>query len=97
MKIYLYMSFSISPFFYSGSNSHPFQGVVQGNYAAPALWLIIIIFLTHYLYHKQVVTQLFLPISKISVALVTLLYINNSSLYIFSDGNESATIMIVKV
>ena len=93
MKIYLHTLLGISSSFYSSSNSHPFQEVVQENGTALALWLIIMIFLTCYLYLKQIVTQLFLSIFKIVVVLAALLYIDD----IFNDRSESATIIVLKV
>ena len=49
MKMHLCTAFGVSTSVYA-SDLQPFQGVVQGNEAAPALWLNISILLIKYLY-----------------------------------------------
>ena len=45
MKMFLRMSHGISENYYLDNEGQPFQGVVQGSGVAPALWMIISIFL----------------------------------------------------
>ena len=63
IKIYLRTAFGVSTPFYT-SNGQPFQGAMQGNGAAPALWLIISVFLIRHLYQQKVVTSITSPIFK---------------------------------
>ena len=49
MKMYLRTAFRILSKFYSGSLDSLFCSAVQGNKVAPALWLIVSIFLVRYL------------------------------------------------
>ena len=56
MKMFLQTAFGVSKNYYSGNDDRPFQGVVQGSGAAPALWMIISIFLVRYLYSKNLTT-----------------------------------------
>ena len=63
MKMFLRTSCGISQTSYSEEEGRPFQGVVQGSGAAPALWLIMSIFFVRYLHSKNVTTQLRIPIS----------------------------------
>ena len=83
------------PFFYT-SDGQPFQGNVQGNGAAPALWLIISIFLIRYLYQQKVVSSLSSPISNVSKLLAALMYIDDTDLYVFNDGSLDVSKVVLK-
>ena len=96
MKMFLRTLFGISQHFYSGSDEQPFQGMVQGNGAAPPVWLIISIFLVRYLYSKRVVSHLMIPISGLVVALAALIYVDDTDLYVFNDSNSSAEEVVNK-
>ena len=85
MRMHLHTAFSVSSSFYTSDNL-PFQGTVQGNGAAPALWLIISIFLIRYLYQQKVVTAVISPISKMSQFLAALLYVDDTDLYVFNNN-----------
>lgn len=52
IKMHLRISFGVSTSFYS-RNGQLFQGTVQGNGVAPALWLIMSVFLIRYLHQKK--------------------------------------------
>jgi len=56
MNMHLQTSFGTSKTSYSGTSAEPFQGAVQGNGAAPVLWLIISIILVRYLYALRLVS-----------------------------------------
>ena len=49
MKMFLRTSHGVSTNYYSDKEGMSFQGAVQGSRAAPALWMIISIFLVRYL------------------------------------------------
>ena len=70
---------------------------MQVNRVAPPLWLIILIFLVRYLYSQRVVVQLVTPVSNILVLIVVLTYINDTDLYMFNNGGDSAASLVVKV
>ena len=95
MKMHLRTAFGVSTTFYS-SDSQPFQGAVQGNGAAPALWLIISIFLIRYLHQQKVVTAITSPISKLCQYLAALLYVDDTDLYVFNNGVNSTQEIILK-
>ena len=93
MKINLSTTFGVSTSFYS-SDTLRFQGEVQGNGAAPALWFIISIFLIRYLHHRKVVSSLSSPISNITQFLVALMHVDDTDLHVFNeDFVDSATLV----
>ena len=69
---------------------------MQGNGVAPLLQLIILIFLVRYLYSKSVVIQLVTSVSNMLVTIIALMHINNTDLFIFNDGGDSAEVLVVK-
>ena len=85
MKMHLRTVFGVSSSFYT-SEVQPFQGTVQGNGAAPALWLIISVFLVRYIYQQKVVTSTISPISTLSQLLAALMHVDDTDLYVFNDG-----------
>ena len=52
MKMFLRTSYGVSETFYLGDIKTLFEGVVQGSRAVSVLWLIMSIFLMHYLCSK---------------------------------------------
>ena len=90
MKMYLRTTFELSEMYYLGKNCYQFQGVVQGNRVAPLSWLIINIFLIRYLYQKKIITKLVMLMSRLVVPLAALLYIDDTNLYVFNSGCNSA-------
>ena len=95
MKIYLRTDFGVSTSLYS-SNGKPFQGSVQGNDAALALWLIMPVLLIRYLHQQKVVTSITSPISKILQYLADLLHVDDTDLYVFNDGSMRAQKGVIK-
>ena len=57
MKIFLYTAFETSETYYLGEEGMLFQGVAQGSGAAPALWMIISIFLIKYSHRQNIRMQ----------------------------------------
>ena len=96
MKMFLRTSFGLSKNAYAGENGRPFQGVVQGSGAAPALWMIISIFLVKYLYNKKATTQLSAPVSRIVIPLAALMFADDADLYVFNSGIEITKEIVVK-
>ena len=84
MKMHLRTAFGVSSSFYTG-NDLPFQGAVQGKGSVPDLWLIISMFLTRHLHHKNVVTKIITPVSKISHCLAALMHVDDTDLHVFND------------
>lgn len=96
MKIFLRTSYGISQTSYSGEEGRPFQGVVQGSGAAPALWLIISIFFLRYLHSKNVTTQLRTPISGVLLPLAALMFVDDTDLYVFNSGVDTTRELVIK-
>ena len=88
-------SFGMSTPFYS-SNGQQFQGAVQGNGSAPALWLIISLFLIRYLLQQKVVTAIASPISKICQFLAALMHVDSTDVYLFNDDSMSSQEVVTK-
>ena len=95
--MFLRILFGISTNSYSGDEGRPFQGVVQGSSAAPALWIIISIFLIQYLYSKNLTSHLFMPFSGIIVFLATLIFVDDTDLYIFNCRVDTTEDLVYKV
>ena len=66
VKMHLRAAFDVSTSFHT-SDLQPFQDAVQGNGEAPALWLIMCIFLIKYLYQQNIVTSITSTISRLSM------------------------------
>ena len=96
MKMFLRTSHGISTTYYSDTIGQPFQGVVQGSGAAPALWLIISIFLVRYLHSKKVTTEIISPISRVVLPLATLIFVDDTDLHVFNSGSDSAEEVVIK-
>ena len=96
MKIFLRTSHGMSENYYSDNEGQPFQGVVQGSGAAPALWMIISIFLVQYLYSKNLTTYLTTPVSKIVMPLAALIFVDDTDLYVFNSGSETTEEIVLK-
>ena len=93
MKIHLRTAFGVSSFFYA-SEGQPFQGAVQGNGAAPVLWLIISIFLIRYLCQQKVVTRFSSPILNIRQLFAALMHVDGTDLYVFNDGTSDVSAVV---
>lgn len=80
MKMFLRTGFGVSEIYYSGCEEKSFQCAAQGSGAAPALWIVISIFLVHYLHSKDLATQLSTPISRAILPLVALIFADDACL-----------------
>ena len=96
MKMFLRTVFGVSENYYSGNDDRLFQGIVQGSSAAPALWIIISIFLVRYLYSKNLTTQLSIPLSGLVILLVALIFVDNIDLYVFNSGSDMTEELVLK-
>ena len=96
MKMFLRTSHGISTNYYSDTDGQPFQGVVQGSGAAPALWLIISIFLVRYLYSKNLTTPICTPISRAVLPLAALIFVDDTDLYVFNSGSDTTEEVVMK-
>ena len=57
---------------------------MQGNGAAPVLWMIIYIILVRHLYLKGLDTPQYSPISKLMFVLITLAYVDDTDLNVLN-------------
>ena len=96
MKMFLRTSHGISTNYYSDTDGKPFQGVVQGSGAAPALWLIISIFLVRYLYSKNLTTPICTLISRAVLPLAALIFVDDTDLYVFNSGSDTTEEVVMK-
>ena len=78
--MYLRIDYRVSQSSYTKLKSKPFQGSIQGNRAAPVLWLILSILLVKYLYFLQLVPKTYTLISLQDYQLGALLYIDDTDL-----------------
>ena len=85
MRIFLRTSCGMSQTSYSGDDGNPFQGVVQGSGAAPALWIIISMFLVRCLCAKSVTMQLHTLLSGITLLLAALIFEDDTNLCVFNS------------
>ena len=83
--------------YYSDAIGQPFQGVVQGSGAARALWLIISIFLVRYLHSKKVTAEISSLITKATLPLAALIFVDDTDLYVFNSGTDNAEEAVTKV
>ena len=95
MKMHLRTFFVILTNFYTSNVQH-FQGTVQSNGAAPALWLIISIFFIICLYQQKVVTSITNPISKLCQLVSALLHVDDKDLYVFNSGSDKTENIVSK-
>ena len=96
MKMFLRTSYRVLDLHYSGDEDQPFQGVLQGSSAAPALWIIISIFLVRCLCSKNLYSQIATLITKIIMPLVALLFADNTNLHVVNLGSEFAEEVVRK-
>ena len=94
--MYLRSSFRLLADFYIGSSLVPFQGGVQGNRAAPLIWLILSILLVRYLYSSRWVSVRMSAISKVAYQLAGFLYIDDTDLVALNSGNESEAEVVAR-
>ena len=87
--MYLYTAYRISSSYYIGTSSKPFQGGIQGNSVVLVAWFILSIFLVRFLYLHKLVLSHTTPISLISYTLASLLYVDDTDVFIRNLGSKS--------
>ena len=96
MKMFLRTSHGISTTYYSDTIDQPFQGVVEDSGAAPALWLIISIFLVRYLRSKKVTEEITSPLSRATLLLAALIFVDDTDLHAFNSGADDTEEIAIK-
>ena len=81
-------SYRVLESYYTESKNKLFQGAIQGNRAAPPMWLIISIFLVRYLYKSKEIYVRYSPISKVAYQIVRFLYVDDIDLVTLNKGNK---------
>ena len=69
---------------------------MQGSGAAPALWLIISIFLVRYLCSKNLTTPICTPISQVVLPLAALIFADDTDLHVFNSGSDTTEEVVMK-
>lgn len=95
VKIHSRTAFRVSSSF-CASEGHLFQGSAQGDRAAPALWLIILIFLIRHLYYLKAVLRFSSPISNISQLLAALAHAGGTDLHVLNNGSSDVYAVVLK-
>ena len=92
MSFFLRTGFGDSTTSYSSDKDLPYQGLIQGNGAAPALWLMISSFLIWYLRQQGHGINVLSAISNTVLTYVALVYVDDGDFpTIASSDNESFT------
>jgi len=89
-------SYRVLESYYTESKNKLFQGAIQGNRAAPPMWLIISIFLVIYLYKLKWIYVRHSPISKVAYQIAGFLYVDNTDLVTLNKGNELASEVVAR-
>ena len=69
---------------------------MQGSGAAPALWMIISIFLVRCLHSKNLTTSISSPMTNMILPLVALIFVDDADLHAFNSGSETTEELAVK-
>ena len=91
IKMFLRTSYRVLKLYYTSSKNKLFQGAIQGNGAAPLMWLIILIFLVRYLYKLKQIHIRYSPISKVAYQIAEFLYVDDTDLVTLNKGDESVS------
>ncbi len=96
MHIYLRTAHGNSTTPYGGTSTHglPFQGVCQGNGTGAALWLATSMLLIEMLHRQGHISTFSCPVSGMSIALVSIIYVDNCDLFVFNQVASSAQIVV---
>lgn len=91
MKFHLRTSFGDSDTFFTSTNPEtPFQGILQGNGAGPAVWLTISTFLLETLYHRGHISNFTSPTTRGRIKMAGLLFVDDTDIIVIGEANESA-------
>lgn len=91
MHFALRTAFGDSDLTFTGAYSNlPFQGILQGNGAGPAVWLAISTFLLRTLYEQGHFTKVVTPISLVVINLAGLIFVDDTNLILFERQGESS-------
>ena len=90
MKMFLRTGYrdSLTPF---SNASSKFQGLLQGNGAAPAIWLLISMFLILLMKSFVRTPHIQATFSGIIISLIALVFVDDTDLFTFSFPNESVS------
>ena len=90
MRFYLRTAFGDSSSFYSCESDTPYQGLVQGNGAAPAFWLLVSSYILLYLKSQGHCIKVKSAISNVAMIYTALMYVDDGDFPTFAEeGNES--------
>ena len=86
IKMFLRKSYGVSERFFTGSQHRPFQGSVQGNGAAPTIWLIMSIFLVRYSCDSKMMSVHKTPMSPAAYQIAIFLHVDDAALVALNDS-----------
>ena len=86
--MYLLTAYRISETFYTGSDSHPFQGLIQGNGAASLGFLLMTVMLIRSLYSANLIPKSTSLISQCMYYLAGQIFIDDSNFNIMNKSRE---------
>ena len=89
MRIYLRTAHGDSDSHIDNDPDSPFQGILQGNGAGPAIWLAISAFLVYFLKSRNHTTRLRSPITGLIQFIVGLLFVDDTDIIITATPGES--------
>ena len=97
MKIYLRTAHGDTEDHIPNDGEVPFQGILQGNGAGPAIWLVISTFLVLLLRHRNHVSSVISPLTKTMATLVGLLFVDDTDLITLAAAGETDQQVIHKL
>ena len=90
MRFYLRTAFGDSSSFYSCESATPYQGLVQGNGAVPAFWLLVSSYTLLYLKSQDHCITVIYAISNVAMVYTALMYVDGGDFPTLAEkGNES--------
>lgn len=96
MKMYLRTGYGDSTSSFSDASSK-FQGLLQGNGAAPAIWSLISMFLILLMKSFVYILQMQTTFSGLIISLITLVFVDGTDLFTFSFPNESLSDTVTRL
>ena len=77
--------------------ANPFQGILQGNGAGPAVWLAISAFLVLYIHHRTGGSRLSTPISGAETNIAGVLFVDDTDLMVLASPTDTTQTVISKL
>ena len=97
MRFYLRTAFGDSNSFYTCESDTPYQGMVQGNGAAPAFWLLVSSYILLYLKSQGHCIKIKSAISNVAMIYTALMYVDDGDFSTLAEeGNESMSSVAIK-